>query len=149
MADRFNITEGVQVPVWFQRFMEARANEAGPANIPPPSPVANISPPPVAEVPPPPQHPQEDFAKLCKDFKAMGCKNFVGTETSVEARNWLKETEDLFAIFDIEDRRKVLLAVWLLKGEAAYWWVVTTTTRPIETWDDFRRRFGLKFLSST
>ena len=85
MADRFNIPEGVQVPVWFRRFMEARAYEAGPANIPPPSPVANISPPPVAEVPPPPQHPQEDFAKLCKDFKAMGCKNFVGTETSVEA----------------------------------------------------------------
>ena len=36
-----------------------------------------------------------------------------------------------------------------MKGEAAYWWVVTTTTRPIETWDDFRRRFGLKFLQST
>ena len=69
-------------------------------------------------------------------------------ETSVEARNWLKETEDLFAILDVEDRRKVLLAVWLLKGEAAYWWVVTTTTRPIETWDEFKRRFGLRFLSS-
>ena len=51
----------------------------------------------------------------------MGGKNFVGTETYVEARNWLKETEDLFAIFDVEDRRKVLLAVWLLKEEAAYW----------------------------
>ena len=41
------------------------------------------------------------------------------------------------------------MAVWLLKGEATYWWVVTTTTRPIQTWDDFRRRFGLRFLSST
>jgi len=119
--------------------MEARANEAGPANIPPPSPMAKI---------PPPQHPQADFAKICKDFKAMGGKNFVGTETFVEARNWLKETEDLFAIFDVEDRRKVLLAVWLLKEEAAYWWEVTNATRPIETWADFRMRFGLKFLSS-
>ena len=79
----------------------------------------------------------------------VSCKNFVGTETPVEARNWLKETEDLFAIFDVEDHRKVLLAVWLLKGEAAYWWVVTTTTRPTQNWDDFRRRFGLRFLSST
>ena len=129
MADNFAILEGVSVPIWFRRYMEARANEAGPTDIPPPSPVANIPPPPVDEVPPPPpQHPQADFAKICKDFKAMGGKNFIGTKTFVEARNWLKETEDLFAIFDMEDRRKVLLAVWLLKGEAAYWWVVTTTT---------------------
>ena len=78
----------------------------------------------------------------------MGGKNFIGTETFVEARNWLKETEDLFAIFDIEDRRKVLLAVWLLKEEASYWWEVTSATRPVETWADFRTRFGLKFLSS-
>ena len=59
----------------------------------------------------------------------------------------MKETEDLLATFDIGDRRKVLLAVWLLKEEAARWWVVTTATRPIETWDDFRGRFGLRFLS--
>ena len=78
----------------------------------------------------------------------MGGKNFVGTETFVEARNWLKETEDLFVIFDMEDHRKVQLAAWLLKEEAAFWWEVTNATRPIETWADFRERFGLKFLSS-
>ena len=75
----------------------------------------------------------------------MGGKNFVGTETFVEARNWLKETEDLFVIFDMEDHRKVQLAAWLLKEEAAFWWEVTNATRPIETWADFRERFGLKF----
>ena len=96
-------------------------------------------------VPPPPG---TAFAKICKDFKAMGGKNFVGTETFVEARNWLKETEDLFVIFDVEDHRKVQLAAWLLKEEAAFWWEVTNATRPVETWADFRERFGLKFLSS-
>ena len=54
MADNFAILEGVPVPIWFRRYMEAMANEAGPANILPPSPVANIPPPPIAEVPPPP-----------------------------------------------------------------------------------------------
>ena len=149
MADNFAIPEGVHVPVWYRRLLEARATEAGPADVPPPPPVVNVPPPPVAEVPlpPPPQHPQEDFTEICKDFKAMGCKNFIGTETYVEARNWLKETEDLFAFFDIDDRRKVLLAVWLRKEEATRWWVVTTATRPIETWDDFRGKFGLRFLS--
>ena len=129
--------------------MEARVTEAGPANVTPP-PVVNVPPPPVAEVPPPPplQHPPVEFTKICKDFKAMGGKNFLGTETFVEARNWLKETEDLFAIFGLDDQRKILLAVWLMKDEAAYWWEITTATRPVETWADFRTRFGLKFLSS-
>ena len=101
MANNFAIPEGVHVPVWYWRLLEARATEAGPADVPPPPPpvvnvppppppVVNVPPPPVAEVPlpPPPQHPQEDFVEICKGFKAMGCKNFVGMETSVEARNW-------------------------------------------------------------
>ena len=143
MADNFAIPEGVHVPVWYRRLLEARATEAGPADVPPPPPVvnippphvANVPPPPVAEVPlpPPPQHPQVDFAKTCKDFKAMGGKNFQGTETFVEARNWLKETEDLFAIFGLDDQRKILLAVWLMKDEAAYWWEITNAERPVET----------------
>ena len=105
MADNFAIPEGVHVPVWYRRLLEARATEAGPANVTPP-PVVNVPPPPVAEVPlpPPPQHPQVYFAKTCKDFKAMGGKNFQGTETFVEARNWLKETKDLFAIFGLAIR---------------------------------------------
>ena len=101
MADNFAIPEGVHVPIWYRRLLEPRATEAGPADVPPPPPpVVNVPPPPVTEVPlpPPPQHPQEDFAEICKDFMVMGCKNFIGTETFVEARNWLKETEDLFCL---------------------------------------------------
>ena len=131
MADDLNLPEGVNIPTWFRRFLEARANVTGPAN-PPPH---------------PPQPPRETaFSKICKDFKAMGGKDFLGTETFVEARNWLKETEDLFVIFEVEDNRKVQLAAWLMKEEASYWWEVTNATMPIETWADFRGRFGLKFL---
>ena len=72
-----NLPEGIPVPECFRRYLEARANDAGMADIPPP-------PPPVAAVPPPPG---TAFAKICKDFKAMGGKNFVGTEAFVEARN--------------------------------------------------------------
>ena len=159
MAENLAIPDGVNVPLWYRRLLEARA-VAGPANptptpppvvenptpnVPPPvvppvvnipPPVANVPPPPVAEAPlppPPPQHPQVEFTKVCKDFKAMGGKNFLGTESFVEARNWLKDTEDLFAIFGIDDERKILLTVWLLKDEAAYWWEVTNGTRPVET----------------
>ena len=40
----------------------------------------------------------------------MGGKSFSGTETFIEARNWLKEVEDLFGIFDLDDCKKVQLA---------------------------------------
>ena len=71
MANNFAIPEGVHIPGWYRRLLEARATEAGPANVTPP--VVNVPPPPVAEVPlpSPPQHPQADFAKICQDFKAM------------------------------------------------------------------------------
>ena len=68
----------------------------------------------------------------------MRGKPFHGTMTFVEARNWLKETEDLFVIFELEDRRKIQLAAWLLKDEASFWWEVTQAGHPVETWDDFR-----------
>ena len=51
----------------------------------------------------------------------MGGKPFHGLETFVEAQNWLKEVEDLFGIFEIEDGRKVQLAAWLMKDEPSFW----------------------------
>ena len=112
MPGNLNFPEGVPIPGWFRRYLEARANDAGPADIPPPA--ATIPPPP----PPPPR--AIAFSKICKDFRSMGGKDFKGTESFVEARNWLKETEDLFVIFEVDDRKKVQLVVWLLKDEASY-----------------------------
>ena len=104
MSEAFEIPEGVHVPGWFRQYLEARTAAAGPANDPPP--------------PPPPR--AIAFSKICRDFRAMGGKDFKGTESFIEARNWLKETEDLFVIFEVDDRQKVQLAVWLLKDEASY-----------------------------
>ena len=108
MSGDLNLPEGVPIPGWFRRYLEARANGTGQADIPPPM---------VAAVPPPHGN---TFAKTCRDFKAMGGKDFYGTESFVVARNWLKETEDLFVIFEVDDRQKIQLAVWLLKDEASY-----------------------------
>ena len=44
-SGEFNPPEGVIIPGWFRRYLEARANEVGPANLPPPA---------VAIPPPPP-----------------------------------------------------------------------------------------------
>ena len=79
MDEDLNFPEGVTIPVWYRRLMEARATAAGPANVPPPT---------VAPDLPPPR--TDTFAKTCKEFKAMGGKPFQGSETFVEARDWLK-----------------------------------------------------------
>ena len=139
MAEDLNFPEGVTVPVWYKRLMEARATTAGPANIPPPT----VAP----DLPPPPPPRTDTFAKTCKEFKAMGGKPFQGSETFVEARDWLKETEELIDIFEMEEGKKVKLAAWLMKGEASFWWEVTNGERLVDSWADFRQRFVAKFLS--
>ena len=118
--------------------MEAKAPAEGQRDVPPPA---------APVIPPPPPPKADNFAKICKDFRAMGGRPLHWNETSVEARNWFKDTEDLFIIFEVEDRRKIQLAAWLLKDEASFLWEVTQAGRPVETWEDFRQRFEMKFLS--
>ena len=77
MAEDLNLPEGVTIPEWYRRLLEARA-AAGPANVPPPL---------VAPAPPPPPPRADTFAKTCKEFKDMGGKPFQGSETFVEARD--------------------------------------------------------------
>ena len=122
MAEDLNLPDGVTISGWYRRLLEARA-AAGPANVPPP---------PVAPIPPPPPR-VDTFAKTCKEFKAMGGKPFQGSETFVEARDWLKEVEELLEIFEVEEGRKVKLAAWLMKGEASFWWEVTNGERPVDS----------------
>ena len=57
MSGDLNLPEGVPVPGWFRRYLEARANDAGPADVPPP---------PAATVPPP--YRANAFSKICRDF---------------------------------------------------------------------------------
>ena len=128
MAEDLYLPDGVAVPVWYRRLLEARAAAAGPANVPPP---------PVALVPPR----ADTFAMTCRKFKAMGGKPFVG------ARDWLNETEELMEILEVEEGKKVKLAAWLMEGEASFWWEVTNGERPVDSWMDFRQRFEAKFLS--
>ena len=77
MSGDLNLPEGMPVPGWFKRYLEARANVAGPADVPPP---------PAVVFPPPPLC-ANAFSKICRDFRAMGGKNFNGNESLVEARN--------------------------------------------------------------
>ena len=60
MSGEPNIPEGVTIPGWFRRYLEAAVPVGGQADVPPPA--API-------VPPPPR--ADNFSKICKDFCAM------------------------------------------------------------------------------
>ena len=69
MSEELNLPKGIPIPGWFRRFLEARANQPGP--IIPPPPAAGNHPAAATPLPPPPPR-GNTFAKICKDFKAMG-----------------------------------------------------------------------------
>ena len=86
MADTPNLPEGVHIPSWFRRYIEATAPNG---NVEPEAPTPPVGAPAVPHV-------VGNFTKLCKDFSDLGGKTLAGTETFVEARAWLRETEPIF-----------------------------------------------------
>ena len=61
---------------------------------------------------------------------------FKGTKDPIEADNWLKEIERLFRAMEVSDGQRVILAVFVLKGNALEWWESTERThgREVITW---------------
>ena len=44
-----------------------------------------------------------DFAKLCKDYSALGGKVFLGTESTIEVQRWIDACRRIFGDLGIED----------------------------------------------
>ena len=74
MADAPNLPEGIPIPTWFRRYLEATATSAGEA-APAPVPVGGgPANPPVAN----------NFSRLCKEFTSLGGKTFLGKESYID-----------------------------------------------------------------
>jgi len=92
-----------------------------------------------------------DFAKLCKDYTALGGKVFLGTESTIEVQRWIDACRRIFGDLGIEDATKRKLASRQLQGRAADWWNSITIDTPEEeiTWEQFQVRFEAKFISTS
>ena len=51
-----------------------------------------------------------DFAKLCKDYTALGGKAFLGTESTIEVQRWIDACRRIFSDLDLDDATKRKLA---------------------------------------
>ena len=80
------------------------------------------------------------FHQLCKEYTALGGTKFTGTETIIEAQQWLKQLERIFANLELTDPQKYRLAAWQLQSSAYDWWVAATTQTDEAdiTWRQFR-----------
>ena len=54
-------------------------------------------------------------------FKKLDPSAFKGTKDPIEADNWLKEIESLFKAMEVSDEQRVILAIFVLKGDALEW----------------------------
>lgn len=84
-------------------------------------------------------------------FKKLGPPSFQGTTDPLKAESWLKQIEKIFTVIGCTDDQRVVLASFMLQGEADHWWEATSRlmrahlgNRPI-SWSMFQEAFNEKY----
>ena len=80
------------------------------------------------------------FSTLSKEYTRLGGVKFTGSESIIEAQQWLKSLERIFTGLEITDAQKRQLAAWQLQDAAQDWWesVTSRTDEETITWAQFR-----------
>ncbi|KAM7477517.1 hypothetical protein LguiA_025730 [Lonicera macranthoides] len=58
-------------------------------------------------------------------FTKLSPPTFSGTTDPLFAESWLKSIKNIFEVIGVPDEQKVVLATFMLKGEARFWWDAT------------------------
>ena len=84
-------------------------------------------------------------------FKKLGPPTFQGTADPMVAEAWLKQMEKIFVAMGCNDDQRVILASFVLQGEADHWWDAKSRLiraglqdAPI-TWELFLEAFHEKY----
>ena len=80
------------------------------------------------------------FTVLRKEFSQLGGTPFTGSESIIEAQQWLRSHERIFTGLEITNAQKRQLAAWQLQEAAQDWWesVTANTIEADLTWEQFR-----------
>ena len=60
--------------------------------------------------------------KLMNHFRKANPPSFLGEPDPVKAERWIMQLEKIFGVLNCSSEQKVLLAAYMLEGEAEYWW---------------------------
>jgi hypothetical protein len=83
-------------------------------------------------------------------FKKLGPPSFSGIVDPIEAENWIADMEKIFSVMEVTDTQQVVLATFMLTGDARYWWEATqrrldpAPTADV-TWPQFTQVFFDKY----
>lgn len=64
-------------------------------------------------------------------YKRPNSSNFTRASFFEEGKFWLTETEKVFATLGVVSKHKVILATYMLVGEADCWWQLKQATLPV------------------
>ena len=89
--------------------------------------------------------PAQRAITLHEQFMKLNPPEFIGTTDPLVAEEWLKKLEAIFEVMAVTDEHRLLLAVFMLRGEARNWWEATRRMMgfpvPI-TWQQFIQVFN-------
>ncbi|XP_057452510.1 uncharacterized protein LOC130744338 [Lotus japonicus] len=95
----------------------------------------------------------QDQIRMRTDFNRHGPPRFQGEVEPEKADLWIREIEKIFETLHTPDAEKVNLAVFMLKGDAEYWWrsakQLMTANNEAITWESFKKAFMDKYFPET
>ena len=94
-------------------------------------------------------HPRSGFACLCRDYTNLGGNPFKGSETIIEVQAWLRTCDRVFSRVNLIDLHRVQVASSMLQERALDQdeLLIFEINEADLTWEKFRERFELKFVS--
>lgn len=89
----------------------------------------------------------ETWRRMVEGFMKMKPPRFNGSFDITVVEDWKEDIENLFDAMGYTDVQKQRLASLCLLGDASIWWKSVTRTENLHniTWDDFCRRFDLRY----
>ncbi|XP_057418512.1 uncharacterized protein LOC130712710 [Lotus japonicus] len=87
------------------------------------------------------------------DFKRQDPPRFSGESDPEKADLWIQELEKIFGVLQTPDDTKLVLATYMLLGDAEYWWrsarQILEASNTVVTWNTFKRAFLDKYFPET
>lgn len=76
------------------------------------------------------RHVATEERRSIKWCKGMGPSQFKGTPNPMEVEAWLMQLEEIFEVINCDEEKKILFAIFMLRGEAKHWWRETREPYP-------------------
>ncbi|XP_057471276.1 uncharacterized protein LOC130760096 [Actinidia eriantha] len=82
---------------------------------------------------------------LHEQFMKLNPPEFMGATDPLVAEEWLKKLDTIFEVMEVTDEQKLLLATFMLRGEARNWWESMRRMQPegvLVSWQRFVEIFN-------